>query len=194
MILLWYLYNIKKVRRVMKKIIVVFLASTIGLAINVPYAAAGCGACGGGEHAHEKKGSSYSQKGSGYDKKSKESCFGDVCSIAEEKGGVKEIAYEQFQKIRNSGEDYVLVDALSKESYAKGHIPGAISFPYKTINVESAAKLLEKSENIVVYCGSFKCSASTKAAHRLQALGYENVVDYKGGLEDWQANGNKLKS
>ena len=86
----------------------------------------------------------------------------------------------------------MLIDALSPESYAKGHIPGAISFPYKTIDIISAPKLLKTSDNIVVYCGGFKCSASTKAAHRLEALGYENVLDYKGGLEEWQAKGNDL--
>ncbi|NQT95588.1 MAG: rhodanese-like domain-containing protein [Candidatus Omnitrophica bacterium] len=126
-------------------------------------------------------------------KKDSKSCFGDVCSVAEEKGGVKEITYEQFQKIRKSGEGYILVDALSADSYKKGHIPGAISFPYNTIDIDSAPKLLKRTDNIIVYCGGFKCEASTKAAHRLQALGYKNVVDYKGGLEDWQAQGNSLE-
>lgn len=135
---------------------------------------AGCGSCGS-ERKHKHA-----------------SCYGDVCQKATEKGGVKEITYEQFQKIRDSGEKYVLVDALSWESYEKGHIEGAISFPYNTIDRKTARKHLRKKDNIIVYCGGFKCSASTKAAHRLQALGYKNVVDYKGGLEEWQAKGNKL--
>jgi rhodanese-related sulfurtransferase len=148
---------------------------------------AGCGACGGGGgHVHKKADEGAWKRGAGT------SCFGDVCSLAEEKGGVKEITYEQFRKIRNSGEPYVLIDALSAESYANGHIPGAISFPYKTIDNKTAPKRLSRSDNIIVYCGGFKCAASTKAAHRLLALGYKNVVDYKGGLEDWTARGNDL--
>ncbi|MDP8219606.1 MAG: rhodanese-like domain-containing protein [Candidatus Theseobacter exili] len=126
------------------------------------------------------------------EEKKAEGCFAGVCSKTEEKDGVKEITYDQFQKIRNSGEPYVLIDSLGAESYATGHIEGAISFPYKTIDIDTAPKKLSKSDNIIVYCGSFKCGASTKAAHRLLALGYKNVIDYKGGLKEWQEKGNKL--
>jgi len=117
-----------------------------------------------------------------------------ACGIGgvEEKHGVKEITYAEFQKIRSSGEDYVLLDALSTESYNEGHIEGALSLPVNSINAESAGKLLNKTDNIVVYCGSFKCSASTNAARVLQALGYENVLDYKGGLQEWEEKGNSL--
>lgn len=151
-----------------------------------PSSFAGCGSCG----EHKGKGSGYEKKGSSRKGKS---CFGDICAKAEVKGGVKEITYEQLQKIRASGEKYVLVDALSKESYDKGHIEGAISFPYNDINYKTAPKKIRsKKANIIVYCGSFKCTASTKAAHRLMALGYKNVVDYKGGLKEWKRKGNKL--
>lgn len=149
------------------------------------YVFADCGVCDKEKYGHEAK-------GSGNEKKGSSSCYDEVSAIAAEKGGVREITYEQFQKIRSSGEKYVLVDVLSNESYDKGHIEGAISFPCSTIDYQTAPKLLKKIDKIIVYCSGFKCSASTKAAHRLQALGYKNVVDYKGGLEEWQAKANKL--
>lgn len=104
---------------------------------------------------------------------------------------VMQITYDQLMQTKNSNEGFVLVDVLSPESYAQGHIEGAISFPLNTINKESAAKALPKDAKIIVYCASFQCSASTEAANKLSALGYD-VVDYKGGLKDWQENGNKL--
>lgn len=169
-------------------------------------AISGCGVCGSGaeekgshSHASEIKGSysDTSEKKESYldasEKAVDETCFGGVCAVAPEKGGVKEITYEQFQKIRASGEDYVLLDVLSEESYEKGHIEGAESFPVGTINIETTSDDLDKDDKIIVYCGGFKCSASTKAAHRLMALGYENVLDYKGGLEEWQAKGHELE-
>lgn len=107
------------------------------------------------------------------------------------KNGVKEISYDQFMKIMDSGEQFVLLDVLPPDSYDKGHIDGAVSFPVGTINKESAANKLSKDSKIVVYCGSFQCGASTEAAKRLSALGY-NVVDYKGGLKEWQEKGNSL--
>ena len=90
---------------------------------------AGCGTCGT-DHSHEK-GSKHESKGSAEHAKEKKGsgpCFPGICDAAVEKGGVKEITYEQFQQIRSSGEKYVLLDTLSPESYAKGHIEGAINF------------------------------------------------------------------
>ena len=110
-----------------------------------------------------------------------------------EKVGVTNILYEEFMEIKRSGEDYVLLDALSVESYNKGHIEGARSMPLGSINEDTAAKAIgAKDAKVVVYCGSFMCPASTKAAEKLMSLGYTNVLDYKGGLQEWQEKGNKL--
>jgi len=57
----------------------------------------------------------------------------------------------------------------------------------------AAEKRLSKNDHIIVYCGSFQCAASTQASKKLSGLGY-NVLDYKGGLKEWQDNGNKLVS
>ena len=113
------------------------------------------------------------------------------CPSSKSAAEVKEISYDQLLERKTSGKNFILADVLLAESYNKGHIPGAISFPYNTITKENANKLLAKDSEIVVYCGSFKCQASTKAAQALSALGY-NVVDYKGGLKEWQEKGNKL--
>lgn len=93
--------------------------------------------------------------------------------------------------IRNSGEKYLLIDVLSAESYAEGHIPDSISMPLETINQDTASKVISKDTNVIVYCGSFQCHASTAAAEKLSGLGYK-VLDYKGGLKEWQEKGNSL--
>lgn len=115
-----------------------------------------------------------------------------VCRYAPKQEGVQEITYNQFITIRNSPEKYVLLDVLPQESYEKGHLKGAISFPVMTITEETAAIMLSKDDRIIVYCGSFKCKASTNAAKKLADLGY-TVVDYKGGLKEWQEKGNVLE-
>ena len=105
--------------------------------------------------------------------------------------GVKEITYDQFMELRSSGEEYVLLDVLGPATYREGHIPGAENFPVRDINKENADQKLNKDSNIVVYCGSFKCMASVKAAKELTKLGYR-VLDYKGGLQEWIDKGNEL--
>jgi rhodanese-related sulfurtransferase len=129
----------------------------------------------------------------GENKAEENSMFSHVAEEAVVKDGVKEITYNQFMAIRKSGEKYKLLDVLTLDSYGKGHIEGAASFPLDTIDKVAAEKGLSKDDHIIVYCGSFQCTASTEAAKKLSGLGY-NVLDYKGGLKEWQEKGNKLVS
>ena len=117
--------------------------------------------------------------------------FDKIAKEALVKEDVREISYEQFQELRKSGEEYVLLDVLSPDSYRSGHIDGAESFYVATIKEESASQRLSRDSKIVVYCGSFRCGASSNATRMLSKLGY-NVVDYKGGLQEWKEKGNQL--
>lgn len=108
-----------------------------------------------------------------------------------ERDGVREITYDQFMEIREAGEEYVLLDVLAEDSFREGHIEGARNMPVGGITKESAEKELKKDAAVVVYCGSFLCTASTAAAKKLSALGYR-VLDYKGGLKEWKEKGNAL--
>ena len=164
----------------MFKIVTVFL---VALLVVSSAAFAGCGSCGGcaGCGINQKEGNEVVVM----------SIFDRIAREAVVKDGVREITYEQFRELRNSEEKYALLDVLSAESYASGHIEGAESFYVGDINARTAAKRLSGDPKIVVYCGGFLCTASSKAAAKLSGLGY-NVVDYKGGLQDWQERGNKL--
>lgn len=107
---------------------------------------------------------------------------------------IREITYEQFNKLMfNEKAHFMLLDVLDEESYKKGHIRGAFSLPQYNINRQTAADLLGEDAEVIVYCASFECQASTKAAKKLQAYGYK-VMDYKGGLQEWQEKGNELVS
>ena len=98
---------------------------------------------------------------------------------------VKQISREELLEMATLGKKFKLVDVLDKEHFEKEHIKGAISLPLDEIE-KKAKRLLKKDETIVVYCASFECQASTKAAEKLLLLGYKNVLDYKGGLKDYK--------
>ncbi|MDD5167168.1 MAG: rhodanese-like domain-containing protein [Candidatus Omnitrophica bacterium] len=102
------------------------------------------------------------------------------------------ITGSQLQAMMAKGEKFKLVDVLGKESFEKEHIKGSISMPMDEIE-KKAAKFLKKEEKVVVYCASFDCQASTHAAEKLIALGYKNVLDYKGGLKDSKEGGFPLE-
>lgn len=118
--------------------------------------------------------------------------FDKLCNEAVSMNGVKQITYDQFQKLRKSGEKFVLADVLSSDDYNTGHIPGAISFPVKNINLYNAANKIPLGSNVVVYCLDNHCPYSNDAAQKLTGYGYK-VLAYKGGLDEWQQKGNSLQ-
>jgi rhodanese-related sulfurtransferase len=86
----------------------------------------------------------------------------------------------------------MVIDARSQASYLRDHIPGAISFPHRTIN-ETAVAELSRSKTYVVYCDGIGCNASTKGAYKLAALGF-CTKELLGGLDWWRRDGHPVVS
>jgi len=91
----------------------------------------------------------------------------------------------------------LVIDALPKEMYDKKHIKGAVNLPYnKKWTENDLKKLIEmkkmniknKQIPIIVYCYNQKCTASIKVIHRLNKMGYYNVVDFEDGITSWKGN------
>ena len=105
---------------------------------------------------------------------------------------MKTITREELKKKIDAGEKFKLVDVLSAQHFSEEHLPGAINIPLGEIE-SKAPDLLDKSEEIIVYCASFECMASPTAAKKLEEMGYTNVSDYEGGIKDWKEVGHKLE-
>ena len=86
-----------------------------------------------------------------------------------------------------AGADVVVMDARSAEAYALEHIPGAVSFPHRTMTAESTAHL-DRNTLYVTYCDGIGCNASTKGARNMAALGFR-VKELLGGLDWWRRDG-----
>lgn len=94
-----------------------------------------------------------------------------------------------LKKALDAGEDVVVVDARSPESYAREHIPGAVNIPHRTMSKATTARLPKKA-TIVAYCDGIGCNASTKGARNLTALGFQ-AKELVGGIEWWKKDGFK---
>ena len=81
----------------------------------------------------------------------------------------------------------VLVDVRSAARFAKGHIPDAMNIP--VLELKAADPRLSHAYNIVVYASGWTDALSGAAFKKLIALGYQNVYDFRGGLEVWNAQG-----
>ncbi len=100
---------------------------------------------------------------------------------------IKFISLQHLKRMMEGGEPLVVLDVRGREDYAKGHIKGARSLPVEEL--DRARQLFKPSDNIVVYCDSFVCSASSSAAKMLTRMGFANVRDFKGGLREWKMSG-----
>jgi rhodanese-related sulfurtransferase len=86
--------------------------------------------------------------------------------------------------------DIVVIDARSREAYIAGHIPGAVSYPHREMNAETAASM-DRSKVYVVYCDGIGCNASTKGAYKLALLGLR-TKELLGGLDWWRRDGHPV--
>ena len=90
------------------------------------------------------------------------------------------------KRLMNDGAQ--VVEVLPRAEYEEEHLPGAISIPLKTLDARTTAGL-DKRAPVMVYCWDELCDLSPRAAHRLEALGFEQVYDYVEGKADWLGSG-----
>lgn len=116
----------------------------------------------------------------------------------------KTFASRKFIERTVSGETgNILLDARSSERYrgevepidpVAGHIPGALNFDWERLKrdgqfsmdqqvAEQLALVVDKADNITVYCGSGVTAAPLYAM--LKQNGYDNVNLYVGSYSDW---------
>jgi len=105
---------------------------------------------------------------------------------------MKTITAKELKEKIDSGEEFKLVDVLSKESFDAKHIPNSKSIPASEIENRAPKELPDKNKEIIVYCASKTCQASPTAAKKLVEMGYMKVIDFEDGLAGWQDAGYKF--
>jgi rhodanese-related sulfurtransferase len=96
---------------------------------------------------------------------------------------------EELKQKLDENEDIILVNVLDAGFFEQKHIPGSISLPVDEIDTKAVTALPDKDAEIIVYCASTECQASTKAYNKLVMMGYTNVADFTSGLTGWEKAG-----
>jgi rhodanese-related sulfurtransferase len=94
-----------------------------------------------------------------------------------------EISVEEFDRsLKESVDQFFVIDLMSKEDFAVNHIPGAINIPVEELNNRLAE--IPKEKNIVVACrkGLMK---SDLALQQLNQSGFTNAQKLSGGTSGW---------
>lgn len=101
----------------------------------------------------------------------------------------EELALRELEALRGSG--YVLLDVRAEASFDQGHIRGALNLPVGGIELASR-RLIAPGATVVVYGRGPGCAESAVAADKLKTLGFEKVLRFTGGLEEWSGAGNRV--
>jgi rhodanese-related sulfurtransferase len=98
-------------------------------------------------------------------------------------------ARELRERMSSDGPDLpVLVNALAREAFEETRIPGSISIPASDA-LRLAPDVLHREQPVVVYCSSRSCTASPTLAQKLVDIGFTDVADFEGGIEEWERAG-----
>ena len=127
----------------------------------------------------------------------------------------EEIAAEMSALVLPLGPDLVipegtvLVDASSPETFARGHLPGAISIPYDELDTLTERDVTRlgamEPQRVVVYCNGWEEEADLLArypentpgnqvANELKSREFRNVRYVKGAVEIHQLLGGALET
>ncbi|MGE0726384.1 MAG: rhodanese-like domain-containing protein [Alphaproteobacteria bacterium] len=100
--------------------------------------------------------------------------------------------WDVHASLQAGARDFVLLDVRSPSLFAKGHVPGAINMPHRTMTAETMAAWPAETL-FVVYCAGPHCNGAQKAGLRLARLG-RRVKEMIGGVTGWLDEGFPLAS
>ena len=102
------------------------------------------------------------------------------------------ISCEDYDKVRHSGEDHILLDVRVKEQFDLCSLPGAINIPLDTIpnKMNELSNMAEGSKPIYCICRRGIASVTATNIISKAAPEYPNICSVKnvvGGLNCWRA-------
>jgi cysteine synthase/rhodanese-related sulfurtransferase len=86
----------------------------------------------------------------------------------------------------------LIVDVRPPELYAEAHIAGSVNIPQSELGARIGELPEDRDAPIVMVCGIGKFSKPTTLY--LKSLGYRNVRNLKGGLNEWLRKGQPLEA
>jgi rhodanese-related sulfurtransferase len=104
--------------------------------------------------------------------------------VDDAKRNIRETTVPAVAERLQRGETFHFVDVREDDEWRAGRARGAIHLGKGVIERDIEAKIPNKDDEIILYCGGGFRSAL--AAEALQKMGYTNVVSMAGGIRAWR--------
>jgi rhodanese-related sulfurtransferase len=95
------------------------------------------------------------------------------------------LSLNEVRALMDRKEALYIYDANDRESYLKGHIPGARWVQYNAVTAVELPPA--KDAKLIFYCYNPQCGASDQAAAQAISLGFRNVWRMPEGIQGWRA-------
>jgi rhodanese-related sulfurtransferase len=107
--------------------------------------------------------------------------------------GIRIVNLETMLEVVGRGAN--IIDARTRSEYEIGHIPGAILLDYYEMGryLERVLPMLDPEKETILYCYGPDCDDAELLARELYALGFTNLLVYRGGFEGWEGSGRMIE-
>lgn len=106
-----------------------------------------------------------------------------------EKSMHNEISSDQLKSWYDQNKTMIVLDARTKPYFDGTLLPNAKWLSAESTEEEIKAAIPSKNSLVVVYCYGVGCPASAWLYDKLVSMGYTNIYEYHGGLQDWLQKG-----
>ena len=111
-------------------------------------------------------------------------CGGDTS----EPGELRLVSVQEGAEIQaKPPSDLVILDVRTPEEFAEGHLEGAVMIDFYDLDFADQLAELDPDVPYLLYCRSGNRSGQTLAL--MEELGFTDVADVDGGINQWQAAG-----
>ncbi len=93
-----------------------------------------------------------------------------------------DVSLQEAMEMLNNDKKAILLDVRSPQEYEEYHLEGATLLPLYELSSRINSLVKDKDTLLIVYCKSG--ARSKKAVAMLKKLGYTNVYNIKGGLDN----------
>lgn len=100
---------------------------------------------------------------------------------------------ELRQRVEDGDTSCVLLNVLTRAAFEAGRIPSSVNLPVSEIAERAAEVLPAPEQETIAYCASSSCSLAQQAVVLLRNLGYTNVREYHGGMDEWAERGGRVE-
>jgi len=103
--------------------------------------------------------------------------------------GATTITAAELIELAATTSNLVVIDARKPSDWEDGYIDGAIHAVNTELTADSLATIARREQPVVFYCNGPKCYRSGDASTKAVQWGWRQVYWFRGGIEEWVAEG-----